>query len=146
MNLASFLTPRVFRFPCHKNRSLGPWRASATSLSGRGTVSKTDSFRVAPSDFAFLWEECKRCFYLKVHKKLSRPRAPFPSVFGTIDLSMKRCLRGLTTTDVIPCMPRGTFLCEDNDAWVECKPVVPPGRDRGVYIRGMVSEKEKING
>ena len=27
----------------------------------------------APSDFAFLWDECPRCFYLKVVCKQGRP-------------------------------------------------------------------------
>jgi hypothetical protein len=107
------------------------WRASASVPNG-------DPMRLAPSDFAFLWEECRRCFYLKAHKKLFRPRAPFPSIFNTIDLEMKRHMRGLRTTDVIPSMKPGVFLCEDNDAWVECSPITPPGRSGSVFIRGMV--------
>jgi hypothetical protein len=107
------------------------WRASAAVPHG-------DPMRLAPSDFAFLWEECRRCFYLKAHKKLFRPRAPFPSIFSTIDLEMKRHMRGLRTTDVIPSMKPGVFLCEDNDAWVECTPITPPGRSGSVFIRGMV--------
>lgn len=94
--------------------------------------------RLAPSDFAFLWEECQRCFYLKAHKKMYRPRAPFPSIFNAIDLAMKRHLRGLRTTDVLPEMKPGVFLCEDDDAWVECMPITPPGAQRSVYIRGML--------
>lgn len=103
------------------------------------STTETKSFRLAPSDFAFLWEECKRCFYLKAHKKLFRPRAPFPTIFGAIDLSMKKHLRGLPTQQLLPQMRKGTFLCEDNDAWVECTPFTPPGRDTSIYIRGMVS-------
>lgn len=98
----------------------------------------TDCFRLAPSDFAFLWEECKRCFFLKAHRKLYRPRAPFPSIFGTIDLAMKLHLRGLPTHELLPAMPKGVFLCENDDAWVECKPISPKGYETSVYIRGMV--------
>lgn len=115
------------------------WRAKAVSPK---TVNKpvpaTTAFRLAPSDFAFLWEDCKRCFYLKVHKKLPRPRAPFPSIFGNIDLAMKRHFRGLRTTDLFPEMKPGIFLCEDDDAWVECKPITPPGHSDSIYVRGMV--------
>lgn len=99
------------------------------------------NFRLAPSDFAFLWEECKRCFYLKVHKKLYRPRAPFPSIFNTIDLAMKLHLRGLPTNELLPEMPKGVFLCENEDAWVEGKPIQLPGRKNTVFIRGMVSRR-----
>lgn len=114
-------------------------RGNTVALRTSDHVAVGGAFRLAPSDFAFLWEECRRCFYLKAHKTLYRPRAPFPSIFGSIDLAMKRHLRGLRTTDVIPDMPPGIFLCEDNDAWVECRPIVPPRHERSVYIRGMVS-------
>ncbi|KAJ8908026.1 hypothetical protein NDN08_008123 [Rhodosorus marinus] len=76
-------------------------------------------FRLAPSDFAFLWKECKRCFYLKGHGLLYRPRAPFPSIFNKIDLGMKEFFKGKRTESVLPDMPLGEFLCEEDDAWVE---------------------------
>lgn len=100
--------------------------------------SKSQTFRLAPSDFAFLWEECKRCFYLKAHGQLYRPRAPFPSIFGTIDVAMKRHFQGLRTTTILPDMPPGVFLCEEKDAWVESLPVSVPDHSASVYIRGMV--------
>ena len=104
------------------------------------TTSASPSFRLSPSDFAFLWEECQRCFYLKAHKKLYRPRAPFPTVFGTIDTGMKRHFRGLRTDEIMPAMRSGTFLCEEKDAWVESTPITPPGHNASIYIRGMVSD------
>lgn len=121
-----------------KRRSVPKWRAAARRSKAPQLLSEQATFRLAPSDFAFLWDECKRCFYLKAHKKLYRPRAPFPSIFGTIDLGMKRHFRGLTTTALLPDMKQGVFLCEDDDAWVECRPITPPGHSDSVYIRGMV--------
>lgn len=99
---------------------------------------KSQTFRLAPSDFAFLWEECKRCFYLKAHGQLYRPRAPFPSIFGTIDVAMKRHFQGLRTTSILPDMPPGVFLCEEEDAWVESLPISVPNHSASVYVRGMV--------
>ena len=46
-------------------------------------------WRLSPSDFAFLWEECKRCFYLKVVKEFYRPRSLMPKIFNVIDAQMK---------------------------------------------------------
>lgn len=103
----------------------------------RSTISAT-MYRLAPSDFAFLWEECKRCFYLKVHGILPRPRAPFPSIFSKIDLCMKRRMSGLQTNSLIPDMRPGKFLCEEEDPWIECLPITPPGHKNSVYIRGKV--------
>jgi hypothetical protein len=45
---------------------------------------------LSPSDFAFLWDDCPRCFYRKIVEKERRPRSPFPSVFGKIDRAMKQ--------------------------------------------------------
>ena len=49
---------------------------------------------LSPSDFAFLWDDCPRCFYLKVARKQPRPSSPFPSVFGRIDRAMKEFYLG----------------------------------------------------
>jgi PD-(D/E)XK nuclease superfamily len=133
--LPAALVPASRRAPSPSRRGAraARWRAASTPAGAApGPV------RLAPSDFAFLWEECRRCFYLKAQKQLYRPRAPFPSIFSAIDLAMKRHLRGLRTTDVLPEMKPGVFLCEDDDAWVECAPIVPPGCTRPVFIRGML--------
>lgn len=116
------------------------WYSVETSMqeTSASSSSRSRTFRLAPSDFAFLWGECKRCFYLKAHGQLYRPRAPFPTIFGTIDLEMKRHFRGLRTTDLLPDMTPGTFLCEDQDAWVESKPIRPAKHTDSVFIRGMV--------
>jgi hypothetical protein len=49
-----------------------------------------NAIKVSPSSFGFLYDECKTCFYAHVHGLWRRPRAPFPTIFTTIDLSMKR--------------------------------------------------------
>lgn len=33
------------------------------------------NYKLSPSDFAFLYEECKRCYYLKVIHNISRHQA-----------------------------------------------------------------------
>lgn len=134
-NMSRVLRPSFALPPSHLPR---PSRSNWNSISSTTPPTCTNTFRLAPSDFAFLFDECKRCFYLKVHRKLARPRAPFPTIFGTIDTAMKKHFRGLRTEDIVPQMPPGTFLCEENDAWVECTPISPPGYEHRVYIRGMV--------
>lgn len=37
---------------------------------------------LAPSDFAFLWDECPRCFYLKVVRKEAGPEHRFHQCSG----------------------------------------------------------------
>ena len=47
----------------------------------RGLNEKT-AWGLSPSDYAFLWDECPRCFYLKVALKQPRLRTPFPASSG----------------------------------------------------------------
>lgn len=55
-----------------------------------------EPFKLSPSDFSFLWNECKRCFWLKVKHKIDRPRGIMPSVFNRIDGAMKDYFNGST--------------------------------------------------
>lgn len=45
---------------------------------------------LAPSGFGFLYEECQTCYYYESLGIRKRPRTPFPAIFSTIDLAMKR--------------------------------------------------------
>lgn len=91
-------------------------------------------FKLCPSDFAFLWEECKRCFYLKVVHGFRHPSQPMPKVFNKIDAEMKACFRGKRTEDVAPDLPPGTI--EFMDDWVASAPITIPGRRSSCMIRG----------
>ena len=91
--------------------------------------------KLSPSDFAFLWEECKRCFYLKVTGKLERPQMPFPKIFNAIDGAMKAFYEGKHTSAMAPGVPAGTVLNSPSD-WVESAPVTPPGVSTPCYIKG----------
>ena len=92
------------------------------------------TFRLSPSDFAFLWEECKRCFYLKVVKGFRRPSSPMPKIFTNIDLQMKQCFAGKRTAQVVPALPSGVF--EYSEKWVQSGPIVVPGHASQCVIRG----------
>ncbi len=89
---------------------------------------------LAPSDFAFLWDECPRCFYLKVVRKEARSRMPFPKVFGTIDQPMKTFYMGWRTEVVANGMPAGVI--EQADRWVRSAGLTPPGSSVVSELRG----------
>lgn len=90
--------------------------------------------RLAPSDFAFLWDECKRCFYLKVALGHDRPKMPMPSIFTAIDGSMKGFFMGQRTESAAPMLPPGEFRYAGK--WVESAMVRPAGASRALYVRG----------
>ena len=90
--------------------------------------------KLSPSDLTFLWDECKRCFYLKYVHKITRPPAPFPSIFSTIDRLMKEYYQGRPTSDLDPALPAG--IMRFGEKWVESAPMTIPGHIAQCYIRG----------
>jgi hypothetical protein len=58
------------------------------------------AIRLAPSDLTFLWEECRRCFWLKAKGVLKRPSGPFPKIFSRLDQQTKDFFLGSRTEDM----------------------------------------------
>ncbi len=98
------------------------------------TRRNTIDWKLSPSDFAFLWEECKRCFYLKVASGIDRPRPPMPKIFTLIDARMKDCYVGKATAEFLPSLPPG--LLKHTDALVESRPISFTGHSAQCYLRG----------
>ena len=92
-----------------------------------------ENWKLSPSDFAFLWEECHRCFYLKVVRRVSRP-GRMPSIFSKIDSMMKHYFSQKSTTDISPSLPPGTVAF--GEKWVQSGPIALPGRRSTCFIRG----------
>ena len=51
-------------------------------------------YKLSPSDFAYIYEECKHCFYLKIKEGISRPSMPFPGVFSALNTRIQGSLVG----------------------------------------------------
>jgi hypothetical protein len=80
--------------------------------------------RLSPSDFAFLWEQCKRCFYLKVVHNVRQPSMPMAAIFKKLEGLQMGFYDGKRTTDVLPSLPPGVIRCgekvvesEPKDGW-----------------------------
>lgn len=101
-------------------------------------------FTLSPSDFAFLWEECRRCFYLKAVHRFPRPRAGLPRIFSVIDERMKACFEG-RRTDVVAGMPPGVF--EHGERLVDSRPIEVPVPDRvfRCRLRGRVDTVARLD-
>jgi PD-(D/E)XK nuclease superfamily len=91
-------------------------------------------FKLSPSDFAFLWEECKRCFYLKVVSGFQRPRPIMPKIFNNIDSQMKQFFAGKRTRDVLTALPEG--IVQFGDKWVESVPLSVGSHKSQFFVRG----------
>jgi hypothetical protein len=97
-------------------------------------MNRKDNWVLNPSDFAFLWEECKRCFYLKVVTNFPRPRTPMPGIFRSIDFQMREFYAGKQTSDAMPFLPSGTI--ETSDSRVQSAPISVPGHSSTCTIKG----------
>lgn len=92
------------------------------------------NWKLSPSDLTFLWEECHRCFYLKVAKNFQRPRPIMPKIFTVIDLQMKGYYEGKRTASLAPDMPSGTVSYSER--WVESRPITLPNGSSTCFLRG----------
>jgi hypothetical protein len=96
----------------------------------------TALYKLSPSDLTFLWDECRRCFYLKVVCDFNRPRAPFPKIFGKIDKLMNAYFSGKRSAEISMDLPDG--VVEFGEKWVVSQPISLPDRLSKCIIRGRI--------
>ncbi len=92
-------------------------------------------YRLSPSDLTFLWDECPRCFYLKVKHDFRRPAVPFPSIFTTIDGLMKEFFQGQSTETLETSLPPGRVLFSGKR--VQSAPLTLPGHAETCVLSGL---------
>jgi CRISPR/Cas system-associated exonuclease Cas4 (RecB family) len=86
--------------------------------------------KLSPSDFAYLYEECKLCYYLKVKHGIGQPSMPMPGVFAAINTRLQTPLVGRNLHTLSKQLPEGVVVSQEG--WVRSK--VVPGTK--VYIKG----------
>lgn len=91
-------------------------------------------YKLSPSDFAFLWEECKRCFYLKVARGFPRPRMAFPQIFNAIDSAMTARYNGMHAQAITSGTPDGVIRF--GQKWVRSRPIPVGTEGRTCCISG----------
>ncbi len=92
-------------------------------------------FKLSPSDLTFLWDECKRCFYLKIAKGYRRPSIPFPKIFTRIDLLMKDFYQDKSTSSMNTALPEGKVFASGK--WVESDIIHLDGHAAECYLKGI---------
>jgi hypothetical protein len=65
------------------------------------------NYKISPSDLTFLYDGCKRCFYLKVKHGISQPSIPLPSIFTKIAGLLKEYYDGKRTEKLHAGLPPG---------------------------------------
>lgn len=87
-------------------------------------------YKLSPSDFAYLYEECKLCYYLKIRLGISRPSSPFPGVFSAINTRLQGNLVGKNLQELSTSLPDGIAVSQEE----YLKSTVIPNTN--VYISG----------
>lgn len=87
-------------------------------------------YKLSPSDFAYLYEECKLCYVLKVKHGIYQPSMPMPGVFSAINTRLQGTLVGKDLRSLAKDLPEGKVVVQEG--WVESKPVP----ETGVFIKG----------
>ena len=87
-------------------------------------------FRLSPSDFKYLWEECPHCFYQKVHHNIRQPSIGIPSIFTRMSSMLQNNIQGKNLNDLATELPSGKFILKEG--YLKSKPL-PSGKS---YING----------
>lgn len=87
-------------------------------------------FKLSPSDFAYLYEECKLCYWLKIKYGVYQPSMPMPGVFSAINTRLQGNLVGKNLQTLSKDLPDGIVV--NQEGWVESLPVP----QTSVYIKG----------
>ena len=74
-------------------------------------------YKLSPSDFAYLYEECKLCYYLKVKHGIYQPSMPMPGVFSAINSRLQGNLLGHNLKKLAIDLPDGQVVSQEG--WVE---------------------------
>jgi len=91
---------------------------------------ENNKYKLSPSDFAYLYEECKCCYYLKIKHGMQRPSLPFPGVFSALNTRLQGTLIGKNLQELSPFLPEG--IVESQEKFVESK-IIP---NTNLYIKG----------
>ena len=92
------------------------------------------NYKLSPSDFAFLYEGCKRCYYLKVVHNISQPSIPLPSIFSKIAGLLKSHYNDKRTKELHADLPSGTVSY--GEKYVKSKIIQLPGNKATCFISG----------
>jgi len=92
------------------------------------------NYKLSPSDLTFLYNGCKRCFYLKNRHAISQPSIPLPSIFSKIAGLLKNYYNGKRTEALHVDLPPGTIKYAER--FVESQNFHFQGHNDTCFIRG----------
>jgi hypothetical protein len=91
---------------------------------------------IAPSDFAFLFDESPWAFHQKYVSGIKRPPLILPKIFNIIDSAIKNKYSDEDLTKISSKLPAATL--RTTDKWIKSKPIINPKYDISVQIIGKI--------
>lgn len=92
------------------------------------------NYRLSPSDLTFLYEGCKRCFYLKINHNITQPSIPLPSIFSKIAGLLKEHYINKHTSELHAALPPG--IVKYGEEYVRSKIIQLPSHSATCFISG----------
>lgn len=99
--------------------------------------------KLSPSDFAFLYKDCKRCFWLKHNKQILQPSKPMAAIFNKIDSQQKKLFHHKRLNDICGNLPKGRIIA--SDVWVKSQYIPYTDLDYQHYILGKLDSLMKMD-
>ena len=90
-------------------------------------------YKLSPSDLTFLWDGCKRCFYLKVKHNIVY-RGPFPGMFGKMGDLTSNYYLDKSSSEISPELPPG--IVKFREKWVKSVPISFPDTSTQCILKG----------
>lgn len=97
-------------------------------------------YKLSPSDFKYLWEDCKHCYYRKVVHGVLLPSIGIPGVFMKMNGQLQRSVLGKHLKDLHPDLPSGVF--QSQETRLESKPI-PKGEK--TFVKGRLDLLTKLD-
>ena len=83
-------------------------------------------YKLSPSDFKYLYEDCKHCYYQKVKHNIALPSIGMPGVFMKMNSLLQNAIIGMDLKEINSKLPSGKI--EVKEGFLKSKPI-PPSND-----------------
>ncbi|MDO8503131.1 MAG: PD-(D/E)XK nuclease family protein [bacterium] len=97
-------------------------------------------YKLSPSDFRYLWEDCKHCYYQKVKNGIILPTIGMPGVFTKMNGLLQRAIIGMDLREINSVLPAGKV--EVAEGFLRSK-AIPPSND--CFISGRFDFVSKLD-
>lgn len=97
-------------------------------------------YKLSPSDFRYLWEDCKHCYYQKVRHGIILPTIGMPGVFTKMNGLLQKAIIGMDLREINSLLPAGKV--EVAEGFLRSIPI-PPSND--CFISGRFDFVSKLD-